>query len=322
MKSFTYERAHSPAEAASGRRAHRRRQIHRRRHQSARPDEARDRDALASDRRQRSRRSTRSKRRPTAACASARWCATPTLPPTNACAAITVCCRARCSPAPRDSCATRRRPPATCCSGRAVRISTTPTSRATNASPAAAAPRSAASAASIAVHRHERRLHRHPSERYGGGDDGARRNGRDCATRRHGARTFRSPISTACPATRRISKPCSTPGELITAVTLPKPARRHAHLSQGTRPRVLRVRAGLRRRHRAARRHWPRCARRRRAQAVACRRPPKRRCRAAPRRSRRRCSPTPSRRNENAFKLPLVERTLARGAGAKRGRKP
>ena len=60
-------------------------------------------------------------------------------------------CRARCSPALRASCATRRRPRAICCSGRAARISTTPISRATNANPAAAAPRSAGSAAQHAV---------------------------------------------------------------------------------------------------------------------------------------------------------------------------
>ena len=45
--------------------------------------------------------------------------------------------------------------------------------------------------------------------------------------------------------------------------------RRHAHLSQGARPRFVRVRADLRRRDRAARRHGPRGAGRRRAQAVA-----------------------------------------------------
>ena len=42
-----------------------------------------------------------------------------------------------------------RKPQATCCSGRAVPISTTQTCLATNASPAAAAPRSAASAANM-----------------------------------------------------------------------------------------------------------------------------------------------------------------------------
>ena len=139
MKPFTYERADSPAEAAAAAARSAGRQVHRRRHQPARPDEARDRDADAPDRRERPRRSTRSRRRPTAACASARWCATPISRPTRACGATTPCCRARCSPAPRASCATRRRPPATCCSARAAPISTTPTSPATSASPAAAA---------------------------------------------------------------------------------------------------------------------------------------------------------------------------------------
>ena len=37
------------------------------------------------------------------------------------------------------------------------------------------------------------------------------------------AQRFRSPTSIGCPATRRTSKRRSTPGELITAVTLPKP---------------------------------------------------------------------------------------------------
>ena len=139
MKPFTYERASSPAEAAAA---------------AARTQGAKfiaggtnlldlmklaDRDADASDRRERPRRSTRSSRRRRAACASARWCATPISPPTSACGATTACSRARCWPAPRASCATRRRPRATCCSARAAPISTTPTSPATNASPAAAA---------------------------------------------------------------------------------------------------------------------------------------------------------------------------------------
>ena len=59
------------------------------------------------------------------------------------------------------------------------------------------------------------------------------------------------------------------PGELITAVTLPQAGRRHADLSQGARPRLLRLRAGLGRRDRAARRDRARRARRRGAQAVA-----------------------------------------------------
>ena len=223
MKPFTYERAALARRGRGGRRAQPGRQVHRGRHQPARPDEAADRDADASHRRERPRRSTRSSRRPRAACASARWCATPISPPTRACGATMACCRARCWPAPPASCATRRRPPATCCSARAAPISTTPTSPATNASPAAAARRSAGSAASIAVVGVERGLHRDPSERHGGGDARARRDGRDGAAGRHDADASRSPSSTGCPATRRISRPTLEPGELITAVTLPKP---------------------------------------------------------------------------------------------------
>ena len=52
MKPFTYERARTPADAAAAAPGPRR-QVHRRRHQSARPDEAADRDADAPDRRQR-----------------------------------------------------------------------------------------------------------------------------------------------------------------------------------------------------------------------------------------------------------------------------
>ena len=55
MKSFTYERARNAGGRRRCRRAQSRCQVHRRRHQSARPDEARDRDAGASDRRQRPR---------------------------------------------------------------------------------------------------------------------------------------------------------------------------------------------------------------------------------------------------------------------------
>ena len=54
-----------------------------------------------------------------------------------------------CLRAPPASCAIKRRPRATCFSARDALISTTPTSRATSASPAAAARRSADSAGSM-----------------------------------------------------------------------------------------------------------------------------------------------------------------------------
>ncbi len=131
------------------------------------------------------------------------------------------CCRARCSPAPRASCATRRRPPATCCSARAAPISTTPTSPATNASrqrlrgdrrlqPPARRDR------------RERRLHRDPSERHGGGDARARRDGRDGAP---GRRERAIPIAEfhRLPGDTPHIETALAPGELITAVALPKP---------------------------------------------------------------------------------------------------
>ena len=56
----------------------------------------------------------------------------------------------------------------------------------------------------------ERRLHRHASERHGGRDARARRDGRDGAARRRARARSRSPTSTACPATRRTSRPRSS----------------------------------------------------------------------------------------------------------------
>ena len=99
------------------------------------------------------------------------------------------------------------------------------------------------------------------------------------------------------------------PGELITAVTLPQAARRHAHLSQGARPRVLRLRADLGRGGGPAGRA-----------RAASRSAGSRTSRGGSRRRRRRSEgakaiaaavlagarTTP----QNAFKLPLVERTL------------
>ena len=52
----------------------------------------------------------------------------------------------------------------------------------------------------------ERSLHRHPSERHGGGDARARRDGGDGAAGRRDAERSRSPNFIACPATRRISR--------------------------------------------------------------------------------------------------------------------
>ena len=208
MKAFTYERAASPAEAAAA--AARKpgakfiaggtNLLDLMKLEIETPTHLIDVNGLGA-------RQDRS-RRPRAACASARWCATPISPRMSACGATMACSPARCSPAPRASCATRRRPPAICSSGRAAPISTTPISRATSARPAAAARRIGGFSRQHAVVGVERRLHRDASERHGGRDARARRDGGDGAAgwRRRGR--FRSPSSIGCPATRRTSKRC------------------------------------------------------------------------------------------------------------------
>ena len=318
MKPFTYERADVAGRGRRGRRAHAGRQVHRRRHQPARPDEAADRDAGAPDRRQRPGARQDRSRRPTAACASARWCATPISPPTRACGATTACCRARCSPAPRASCATRRRPPATCCSARAARTSTTPTSRATSASPAAAARRIGGfSRQHAVVGASEACIATHPS------DMAVAMRALDATveTVRARRRDAQHPDRRLPPPARRHAahRDGAGAGRADHRGDAAQAGRRHAHLPQGARPRLLCLRAGLGRRDRPARRHRPRRARRRGAQAVARRGGGGR---AAARRQggrRRGCSPAPSRRPDNAFKLPLVERTLAAVLAEARG---
>ena len=101
------------------------------------------------------------------------------------------------------------------------------------------------------------------------------------------------------------------PGELITAVTLPKPV-------GGTQIyRKVRDRASYAfalvsvARDRAARRHRARRARAAWRTSRGASRRPRPSCRAAPRRSPRSCSPDAKPTHENAFKLTLVERTLA-----------
>ena len=108
-------------------------------------------------------------------------------------------------------------------------------------------------------------------------------------------------------------------GELITAVTLPQAGRRHAHLPQGARPRVLRLRAGLGRRRSCsptargrvalggvAHKPW-------RVEAAEAELP--RGAKAVTARLLAGAKPT----HDNAFKLPLVERTLAAVLAEARG---
>ncbi len=184
-------------------------------------------------------------------------------------ARLRACCRARCSPAPRASCATRRPPPATCCSARAARTSTTPTSPATSASPAAAARRSAASAAST-----------RSSAPATPASPRIRATWRwRCACSMPTVETVRPDGATRVHPDRRLPPPAGrhaahrdrrwSRGELITAVTLPQPVG-GTHIYRKVRDRasyafaLVSVAAD-----RAARRHGPRRARRRRAQAVA-----------------------------------------------------
>ena len=143
-------------------------------------------------------------------------------PPMTACARAIPCCRRRCSPVPRRSCATRHRSAATCCSARAARTSTTRPRRATSACPARAARRSAGSTATT---RSSARATR------------ASRRTRPTWPSRWSRSTRRSSCSASTAADARVAirdfhlLPGDTPhietvlepGELITAVVLPPP---------------------------------------------------------------------------------------------------
>ena len=252
-------------------------------------------------------------RRRTAACASARWCATPTSPPTRACARdYAVLSRALLAGA-----SGQLRNKATT-AGNLLQRTRCPYFYDTNMPCNKRKPGLRLLGASAAFSRQlavvgasDACIATHP------GDMAVAMRALDAKVetvdaRRQRPAASRSPTSTACPATRRTSRPRSQPGELITAVTLPKPARRRAHLPQGPRPRVLRLRAGVGRRPScsedgsgpwrwAASRPCPGASRggRRRARARrqgACRRNPVR-GRAA-------------HRSDNSFKLALAARTL------------
>jgi hypothetical protein len=225
--------------------------------------------------------STRSSRRPKAGCASARWSATPTSPPTRACGATMACFRARLSPARRASFATRRRRRAICSSARAAPIFTTPTSRATSASPAAAAPRSAGSAAARVIGASDACIATHPS------DMAVAMRALDATVETVDAdgKTRSIPIADFYRAARQdaASRDGARARRTHHRGDAAQARWRHAYLSQGPRPRVLRLRADLGRRDRPAGRHRARRARRRRLQALA-HRGGRAECRVAPRR--------------------------------------
>ena len=121
------------------------RRLSRRRHQSARSDEGRHQPPEPARRHHAAfPASTGSRACPTAACGSARWCATPTSRTIATSPGAFRRSPRRCCPAPRRSFATPRRSAAICCSARAAPISTTSPAPATNASPARAATPAAA----------------------------------------------------------------------------------------------------------------------------------------------------------------------------------
>ena len=89
----TTSRAHDVADAVARDRRAIRRQVHRRRHQPDRPDEGERRAARRGWSTSPACRSTRSRRRTTAGCGSARWCRTPMSPTTRRSSSAIRCCR-------------------------------------------------------------------------------------------------------------------------------------------------------------------------------------------------------------------------------------
>ena len=115
-----------------------RRRLSRRRHESARSDEGRrDAGPIGSSTSRIFPASTGSKTLRTAACASARWSATPTLPTIAISPGAFRPLPRRCCPEPRRSCAMRRPSAATSCSGRAAPISMTSASACNKRNPGA-----------------------------------------------------------------------------------------------------------------------------------------------------------------------------------------
>ena len=279
----------------------------------------RDRDADASDRRQRPRRSTRSSRRRTAACASARWCATPTSPPTRACGATTACS----SRALLAGASGQLRNKATT-AGNLLQRTRCPYFYDTNQPCNKRQPGSGCAAIGgfsrqHARDRRERRLHRDPSRAtWRWRCARSTRRWRPCEP--DGA-TRSIPIADfhRLPGDTPHIETTLEPGELITAVTLPKPVG-GTHIYRKVRDRAsyafALVSVG---RDRAARtaRAASRSAASRTSRGASRR--PRPSCRAAPRPSPRSCSPARSRPHDNAFKLPLVERTLAAVLAEARG---
>ena len=160
--------------------------------------------------------------RRTAACASAPASATATSPPTRVVRErYPVLAAGPARRRVRASCATWPPSAATCCSAPAASTSRTSPSRATSASPAAAARPSRATHRNLAILGALRRTASPPTpptwpSRWP-------RSTPSCTSTAPAA-TARSPLAELPPPARRRARsatPCSTPGELITAVELP-----------------------------------------------------------------------------------------------------
>ncbi|CAA9314575.1 MAG: Periplasmic aromatic aldehyde oxidoreductase, FAD binding subunit YagS, partial [uncultured Gemmatimonadaceae bacterium] len=250
-----------------GGRADARRQVHRRRHQPARPDEARDRDADAP--RRRAGLEARPDRAHRGGRAARRRAGDEHRP------------RRRRAGAPRLRRARARDPRG--------RLGPAPEQGDHGGQPAAAHPLplllrhgDAVQQARARVRllgdrrlhppargrRIERRVRRHEPQRHGGRDARARREGRDGAAERVDARPPDRRLSPAAGAHAARRDEPETGGAHHRGDAA-EAARRHAALPQGARPRVLRIRAGLGRGRRPARRERARRGGRGRPQAVA-----------------------------------------------------
>ena len=263
---------------------------------------------------------TASKLSPTAACGSARPCATATSPPTARSARAIRCSRKRCSPARRASCATSRRPAATCCSARAALLSGR-LEAVQQARPGSGCPARGGLPPQPRDPRRVRGVHRDASVRHGGRAGRARR--RRARAGPGGERTIPLLDFHRLPGDEPQRDTVLEHGELITAVDLPPLAVRGAlALPQGARPRVVRVRARLgrrgarRRRRRGARRAASRWAASRTSRGA--RSAPRTRC-AARRRPKRRSARAVDAElaqarplRENAFKVPLARNVVVR----------
>ena len=199
--------------------------LSRRRHQCARPDEGRRRCGRTVSSTSRACQPRPRRAPPTAACASARWCATPSSHTTQISRAPIRRSPRRSSPARRRSCATRRPSAATCCSGRAAGTSVTWRAPATSASRARLR-RAARRQAPARGARLERALHRDAPVGHLRAARRARRRRGDRG--RGGRREIALEDLHRLPGDTPERENVLEPGELIVALRLPGEAARFA----------------------------------------------------------------------------------------------